>query len=110
VNDLLIGSSTKGYVGSYTLGNLDRIEVVFDCNTIPGCNLIPTAVMDCIALWRGAKPYTLNQFKIKTPGMCLEEKTISQSPLPLILRLRCHIRGSSFIRGTPVYDGNVESG
>jgi hypothetical protein len=78
VDDLLPGSSAKGYVGSYTLGNLDRIEVFLET---PDCNTIPTAVMDCIALRRGIKPYTLNQFKIKILGMCVEEKTISQITL-----------------------------
>jgi hypothetical protein len=108
VDNLLPGSSAKGYVGSYTLANLDYIEVFFYCSR--DCNIIPTVVMDCIALRRGVKPYTLNQ-QFKEParvtvGMYSRSKRYHKAPFNL--RLRYHIRGSSFIRGSPLYTGNVE--
>jgi hypothetical protein len=62
VDDLLPGTEAKGYVESYTLGNLDRVEVFLE--TLD-CNIIPTTVMDCIALRRGVKPYLLKIYKEK---------------------------------------------
>jgi hypothetical protein len=62
VDDLLPGSSAKGYVESYTLANLDRVEVFLET---PDCNTIPTTVMDCIALRRGIKPFLLKTYTKK---------------------------------------------
>jgi hypothetical protein len=64
VDDLLPGSSAKGYVGSHTLGNLDHVEVFLE--TVD-CNTIPTTVMDCIALRRGVKPFLLKTYTEKDP-------------------------------------------
>jgi hypothetical protein len=62
VDDLLPGTDAKGYVGSHTLGNLDRVEVFLE--TVD-CNTIPTVVMDCIALRRGVKPFHLKTYTKK---------------------------------------------
>jgi hypothetical protein len=83
VDNFLPGSSANGYVGSFTLGNLDRVEVFVYSTS--DCNTIPTPVMDCIALRRGVKPYTLNHFKESTTrmsSMCVQDRNgITKSPL-----------------------------